>query len=104
MTPERKCCGPCNEIGICDLKANCCLECHLAFEEEQAVLYLPAGEYQDLIWQHEALEANGFQPDAVRKHSTWEDELFASFFPPEALAQVELDHKRWERGSLRQRR
>lgn len=90
--PRKKCCKTCDGWQMCQPVANCCVECHMAYEEEHCGPYLPPELLEELRAYHREIKAGGFDPDATRRHAVWEEQIFAQYVPREILAQVEIDH------------
>lgn len=85
---------------MCRTTVNCCLECHMTWEEEMAAPYLPANVLQQLRSEHARLENAGFPPDQVQRHSRWEEAVFQRYCPSEICDQVLVDHAEYEAGQL----
>ena len=100
MDTRPVCCQPCDALGFCQTKANCCLECHFTYEEELAAPYLPLHLRNQLRAQHEYLIAIRLPHDEVQKHAAWEEQVFRMYCPPEVCAQIERDHDLHGQGQL----
>jgi hypothetical protein len=102
--PPQNCCGPCSNVGFCRVDVNCCLECHMAWEEQYVRPYLPAPVFAKLQSEHNKLEQEGFPPAKLLTHSIWETKLFEKYGVPEnILGQIRVDHSEYEQGRLRSR-
>lgn len=85
---------------MCAPSANCCVECHMVYEEQHAGPYLPPDVLAALKWHHQYLKEQGLPDDLLRRHTQWEEPIFAMYVPEEIRAQIELDHYAAEIGSM----
>lgn len=100
-TPRQKCCKTCDGLEMCSPQANCCVECHMAYEEQHAGPYLPPDVLAALKWHHQVLRDAGMPADLLRRHSEWEEPIFAMYVPEEIRVQIELDHYSAGMGSMK---
>lgn len=103
MDQRPSCCEPCQGLGTCRPERNCCLECHFAFEESEALRFLPFADQIRLRSEHVWLEANGFPPQAVAAHAEWEEAVFRAHCPSWLCDLLERDHQAHGHGRLRSR-
>lgn len=101
--PPQNCCGPCSGVGYCRTDVNCCIECHMSWEEEHCGPYLPPEVYAKLQAEHARLAKAGFPPAQLIAHSVWEDAVYKKYCPPELVRQVKIDHSEYEQGRMRSR-
>ena len=97
------CCEPCQKLGVCQPKHNCCLECHFSFEEEVALPHLPPPIQALILQEHREIAAGGFQAEAVERHAAWEEAIFRLYVPPDICALIERDHQAHGHGDLHSR-
>lgn len=96
----RVCCGPCDIQSMCCEEHSCCIDCHCTFEEQVALPYLPREIAQRIVSEHQRMQAQGWPSEQLIAHSKWEDQWFRRYCPPEVIAQIDHDHRAYERGLL----
>lgn len=84
--------------------ANCCLECHMVYEEQHAGPYLPPALLEELKASHRELTAAGFPEGLMLRHTQWEEPIFAQYVPEEIRMQIELDHYAAAAGDMRSKK
>lgn len=89
---------------MCSVGINCCLECHMAWEEKHAARFLPTSLQRRLRHEHRELAAAGFPPDALKAHTIWEEAAFRRYCPGGMAHQIAVDHAAGESGQLRSRK
>ena len=78
--------------------ADCCVACHLSWEEQHALEFLPP-EHRDWIQDEharmrEAKRVFGDWPRSyLLQHAAKEDAIFGYFLPPPILHRMEAEHR-----------
>jgi len=72
-------------------QVSCCLRCHFAWEERNALPLLPPEIADRLLREHAAIERCGFPKSLLDDHGTRELIQFRRYCP-ELVPQVEADH------------
>lgn len=80
-----------------DEEADCCVGCHLSWEESYVLGYLPRPARQRIVREHEALRAyrrrmGDWPRQRLIEHAEWEDGVFARYLPEAVLARMKHEH------------
>lgn len=81
-----------------DEEADCCVACHIAWEEQYVLPYLPIEHQEWILAEHAHMRAirkrDGKWPiQLLIDHAETEDLLFARYLPPPILARMDREHK-----------
>jgi len=81
-----------------DERGDCCVACHLSWEEQYALPFLPGKHQRALLREHRIMREwrakSGEWPLALLlEHAEKEDRLFPQFLPPYVLAKMEHEHQ-----------
>ena len=81
-----------------DEESDCCVGCHLSWEESYVLGYLPQPAQQRIVREHEALRAyrrrmSGWPRQQLLRHAEWEDAVFARYLPEAVLARMKHEHR-----------
>jgi hypothetical protein len=78
-------------------QSDCCVACHLSWEEQYVLPLLPRALAQRILGEHDWLRAHrrimGAWPRrALIRHAEWEDGVLPALLPPRVLAKLHADH------------
>ena len=81
-----------------DEEADCCVACHLSWEEQHALPYLPphhrAWIRQEHAFMRDRKKKTGLWPtEMLIEHAEVEDELFGLYMPEAVFARMHKEHQ-----------
>lgn len=77
-------------------ETSCCVGCHFDFEHKYALPCLPAWAREMLQREHDDLRIQKFPWLKVALHAAKEMGLFRIYCPPDVVARIEADHRKFD--------
>jgi hypothetical protein len=79
-------------------KADCCVACHLSWEEQHVLRFLPPEHREWIRGEHAVMRKyrreNGDWPrEYIVRHAEEEDPLFGYYLPPALLRRMKYEHE-----------